>query len=322
VQGLTITGRALAVFLDLPLLTGDETPWAPHVVVFANPWPGSVLVLRSASDADYTLDTALTLPAAIGETTADFASGPLWRWDTTHALRIRLYNGRCAARDDLAVLGGANALALQNTDGAWEVLQFACAELTAPGEWTLTRLLRGQAGTEGAMRANISASARVVLLDGALKQLALRQDEALLPFHYLWGPQGKPISDPAFQGATLAFDAVGLRPLSPVHLTACWQAAGDLVLAWIRRTRVGGDSWDAVPLGEETESYDVDILNADGAVVRSFASLPDASVRYAAEDIAADFPDGLPRPFRFTVYQRSASTGRGQGQTGEIGFSP
>src|SRR4029077_13203215 len=98
---------ALLVFLDLPLLKGDEVAWAPYAAAFAGPWPGAVLVLRSASDSGYRLDTALTLPAAIGETTADFYSGPLWRWDETGSLAIRLYNGACAARDDLAVLVGA-----------------------------------------------------------------------------------------------------------------------------------------------------------------------------------------------------------------------
>jgi hypothetical protein len=46
------------------------------------------------------------------------------------------------------------------------------------------------------------------------------------------------------------------------------RSAGDLAISWIRRTRLGGDSWDAaeVPLGEETERYEVDIL--DGPTVK------------------------------------------------------
>ncbi len=243
IQGVSQTGRALVVFLDLPLLTGDEVPWAPHVCAFASPWPGAVLVLKSAGDSNFALDTSLTLAARIGETTADFYSGPAWRWDEAGALDIRLYNGSCASLDDLPVLGGANAVAVENADGEWEVLQYATAALTAPNAWRLTRLLRGQAGTEGAMRDPVASGARVVLLDGALAQLALKQNEYTLAFNYLWGPQGKAISDPAYQGAALQFSGLGLRPLSPVALAARW-LGGDLSLCWIRRTRIGGDSWD------------------------------------------------------------------------------
>lgn len=308
-------GRALVVFLDLPLLTGNEVPWAPAAAAFASPWPGSVAVLRSASDANFTLDTTLSHAATLGRTTADFYSGPLWRWDAVNALRIRLGNGTLASQDDLAILGGGNALAIQNADGAWEVLQFATATLTAPNEWTLTRLLRGQAGTESAMRGPIAAGARVVLLDGAQTQLDLQQNEATLPFFYAWGPPNKPLSDSAWQTAEQQFAGIGQRPLSPVHLAARWQS-GDLVLGWIRRTRIGGDSWDQtdVPLAEESEAYDLEILNAAGAVIRT-ASVTSPTYTYTAAQIATDFPSGLPTPFRFTVYQLSAAFGRGVGTT-------
>jgi GTA TIM-barrel-like domain/Putative phage tail protein len=315
-------GKALVEFLDLPLLTGNEVPWAPHVAAFANPWPGAVMVLKSAGDSNYALDTQLTLAAQIGETTADFHGGPAWRWDDANTLSLRLYNGACASLDDLSVLGGANALAIENADGEWEVLQYASATLTAPKSWGLTRLLRGQAGTEGAMRNPVAAGARVVVLDRALSQLALKQDEYALAFNYLWGPKGKAISDPAYQGAALQFTGVGLRPLSPVQLRAVWQS-GDLALSWTRRTRIGGDSWDQtdVPLAEDVEAYEVDVLDGSGAVVRTLSAASGA-ITYSAADIAADFPSGLPTPFRFTVYQLSATYGRGVGTTAQISLSP
>lgn len=312
-QGLAQAGRALVEFLDLPLLGDDAVAWAPWACAFASPWPGAVLVMRSAGGAGYGLDTTLARPAAIGETTADFFSGPLWRWDEANALGIRLYSGTCMSMDELAVLGGANALAVENADGRWEVLQYAHAAFTAPGEWTLTHLLRGQAGSEGAMRAPVAAGARVVLLDGALKQLALGRDEYALPFSFLWGPQGKPISDPAWQGATRSFEGVGLRPLSPVQLSAAWRG-GDLVLSWIRRTRVGGDSWDQreVPLAEDDEAYEVAI----GA--RVFGT-SEPSLTYTAAEIAAD--GGLAVPFAFSVWQLSGVFGRGAEARAEIWFS-
>jgi hypothetical protein len=221
------------------------------------------------------------------------------------------------------VLGGANAIAIQNADGAWEIVQFAHAELTAPNAWTLTRLLRGQAGSEGAMRAPVAAGARVVLLDGAPAQLDLKQSEATLPFNYLWGPPNKPISDSSYQTTTAQFAAIGLRPLSPVHLAARYQTGGDLLLSWIRRTRLSGDNWDQldVPLAEESESYDVEILDALGSVARTFTATPAPSQIYTAAQIATDFPTGPPSPFSFRVYQNSAAFGRGSGTMVSISFA-
>jgi GTA TIM-barrel-like domain/Putative phage tail protein len=324
-QQVVQTGRALVVFADLPLLTADQTPWEPFAAAFADPWPGSVLVLKSASDSNYTLDATLAAPACVGQTTADFYSGPAWRWDEVNSLCVQLTGGTLASLDDLSVLGGANALAVQNAGGEWEVLQFATAALTAPNRYTLSKLLRGQAGTENEMGSPVAAGARVVVLNTAMQQLSLPQDQYALAFNYLWGPQGKPISDPSYQGASLQFEGVGLRPFAPCQLKAVYDAGGsDLVLSWIRRDRSpGADSWEAaeIPMSESSESYDVEILDASGNVVRTFASLPSPDATYTAAEIASDFASGLPSPFRFTAYQLSSVFGRGPGKTGQFFFA-
>jgi hypothetical protein len=128
-QRLAPVGRALVVFLDLPLLTGTEKDWAPSVAAYATSWPGSVQILRSASNANYVLDTALIHPAAIGQTLADLPAAPPWRWDITNSLVVRLASGTLASTDDLSVLGGANVIAVQNASGEFEIVQFA-ARLT------------------------------------------------------------------------------------------------------------------------------------------------------------------------------------------------
>ncbi|MBV8800485.1 MAG: glycoside hydrolase/phage tail family protein [Alphaproteobacteria bacterium] len=324
-QSLSSPGRALAAFLDLPWLTEDQKPWDAFAAAFALPWPGSVLVFRSASDSNFVLDTTLTKPATIGETTADFFAGPTWRWDEVNELKVAIYDGSAlSSLDDLSVFGGANALAVQNADGEWEVLQFARATLTGPGEWTLSRLLRGHGGSEGAMRSPAAAGGRVVLLDTACVQLGLSQAEYALPFNYLYGPRGKPLSDPAYQSVALQFKGIGLRPLSPVQLNAIDDASGNLLLTWLRRDRdPASDSWDQVeiPMSESSERYDVEILDASLNVMRTFSSTASPSLTYTAAEIAADFPSGIPSPFRFTVYQLSSVFGRGVGRTASIAFA-
>ena len=93
-----------------------------------------------------------------------------------------------------------------------------------------------------------------------------------------------------------------------MHLKARRGGSG-VTLSWIRRTRIGGDGWGLdVPLGEEREAYEVDILSG-GAVVRTLAS--DApSVLYAAADELADF--GTPQgSLSVAIYQLSTTVGRG-----------
>ncbi len=63
------------------------------------------------------------------------------------------------------------------------------------------------------------------------------------------------------------------------------------------------------------------MLDGADAVVRTFSSQPAAPLIYASADIATDFPSGLPTPFRFTVYQLSATVGRGVGTKGEVWFA-
>jgi hypothetical protein len=102
-----------------------------------------------------------------------------------------------------------------------------------------------------------------------------------------------------------------MRPLSPVHVTAA-QASDGLQIAWIRRTRIGGDGgWEAadVPLGEDYERYEIDIMDA-GTVVRTLSSTAPAVLYTTAQQIT-DF--GVPRTtYVLRIYQLSASYGRGQ----------
>lgn len=80
-------------------------------------------------------------------------------------------------------------------------------------------------------------------------------------------------------------------------------------LSWIRRTRVGGDSWlNEVPLGEETEEYDVLIL--DGASVVRTIRLASQGTLYTAAQQMADF-GAPPASLAWRVAQISRAYGRG-----------
>lgn len=171
-------------------------------------------------------------------------------------------------------------------------------------------LLRGQAGTEHAMRAPLAAGARFVLLDGGLARVDLTLDELGLLYSWRCGPAARALGDATYTTASHAFRGEGLRPLAPVHVRGQRVAGGDLLVTWVRRTRMAGDGWEAseVPLGEEGEAYAVDIL-AGVSVVRTLTSTTN-SLTYSAAEQVADF--GAPQAaVSLRIAQVSATFGRG-----------
>ncbi len=184
---------------------------------------------------------------------------------------MELFGGALASLPDIDVFAGGNAAAVKTAGGDWEMLQFAEAELIGTNHYRLTRLLRGQAGTEQAMATGAAIGADFVLLDGAVTPLPLRSDQLGLPLSYRIGAARDDYAAPSFSALTVTAEGVGLTPFAPVQLRYRRDAgSGDITLTWIRRTRFGGVGWELaeVPLNEESEAYRLEIL--DGAeVVRS-----------------------------------------------------
>ncbi|MGE3064752.1 MAG: glycoside hydrolase/phage tail family protein [Hyphomicrobiaceae bacterium] len=303
-------GQPLPLFLDLPLLRGDEPAHAGYVAAAQTPWPGSVAVYRSPETSGYVLKALIAASATTGVTLDPLSSGPPGRFDHATRLRVEMDSGALAAATALALLAGANVAAVLTPEGDWEVFQFQSAELVAPATYELSHLLRAQAGTEGAMRAPLAPGARVVLIDAAVARIDMGADDVGPVFNWKVGPARRAIGDASYADATHAFAGVGLRPLSPVHVRGVRDAGGDLSLAWVRRTRIDGDSWDTVevPLGEASERYEVDILSG-ATVVRTLASTTPA-VTYTAADQAADF-GAPPSSCAVRIHQLGATYGRG-----------
>ncbi len=307
--GIAAFGRPLTAFLDLPLLRGDESPIAARVAAAQSPWPGGVAVYRSADGIDFRLNTNLAASATMGATTMPLASGPVNRWDMASTLTVQLTTGTLGTQSDLAVLAGANAAAVETSPGVWEVLQFANATLVADRTYQLTRLLRGQVGSEAAMASSLAAGALFVLLDANVALLDETLDQIGLAQTWRYGPANRPLGHLSYATRSLTFNGIGRRPYSPSHIRGD-RSAGDLAISWKRRTRIGGDAWEQreVPLSEDAEAYEVDVLNG-ATVVRTLGSALQ-SVTYPIAQQAADF--GSPPPnVTVKVFQVSASFGRG-----------
>lgn len=297
-----------SVFLDLPLMTGAEDPYAPHLAVTATPWPGTVAVYSSDADAGYALNSTLAGRAVVGETLTPLIAARPGLWDRGEPLRLRLVGGEIAAATELRILNGANLMAIgDGSAGNWELFQFAAAVPVEPGVWEVSLRLRGQLGTDALMPEVWPEGSVVVLLDDAPEQILLPASSRGLARHYRIGSALRPYDDPSYEHRIEAFAGVGLRPLSPCHLSAAAEANG-WNFGWVRRTRVDGDSWDGyeVPLAEGRELYLVRVVV--GTEVRREVTVSSPQWSYAQTEIAAD---GTANGFEIRVAQISDVFGPG-----------
>jgi hypothetical protein len=254
----------LPLFLDLPLLTGAEVPGAPHIAVAADPWPGDVAVFKSVAGANFTLNTSVTAPSAIGVTETPLIAARAGLYDRGAPLRILMPSGALASVTEAELFNGANTVAIgSGQSDHWEVFQFRDATLVGPDLYEVSSRLRGQAGTDGLMPGVWPAGSYVVVLTSGLDQIVHGTSERGLLRTYRTGPAALPVTDAAYVETERAFEGVGLRPYAPVHLKSRVDAAGDSHISWIRRTRIDGDTWLGydVPLGEEREAYLVRVLD-------------------------------------------------------------
>jgi hypothetical protein len=321
-----VFGAPEIALMDLPQLREPVPAHQPLVAAHAQPWPGTMAVWRSASTDGFELLTTFGGRARMGRLVSNFYAGPVSRFDLGNALIVDLSFGTLESVTDLTLFGGANAIAVEGTPGAWEVVQASQVELLAPRRYRLTRLLRGQRGTEGAMGNPAPAGARVVVLDEALAPLPVGEAELGLPWNWRVGPASRPISDESYVAPAFTPTGVGLRPFSVAHVEQPWRKArsiGDLTIRWTRRSRgLAADSWGGleVPLAEEVEAYEVEIL--DGANVKRVLGTSATSATYTAAQQTADWGAllGPGDTLAVRIYQLSALLGRGEPKAATLTF--
>ena len=321
-----VFGAPDVILLDLPQLSEEQPAHRPMAAAHAVPWPGEMAVFRSPSTDGFNLLTTFGSRARIGTLVSDFYLGPTSRFDLGNALVVDLASGTLESVTDLSLFGGANALAVEAAPGIWEIVQAGAAELIAPSRYRLTRLLRGQRGTEAAMGNPTSAGARVVVLDSALASLPIAEADLGLPWNWRIGPAARAVSDASYTALAFTLAGRGLVPFAPVHVAQPWRTArspGDLTIRWTRRSRaLVADAWEQVevPLSEDLESYDVQIL--DGAAVKRTLISSTTSVLYTAAQQTADWGAllGPGQTLAIRIYQLSNRLGRGDPATVTLQF--
>ncbi|WP_106744068.1 baseplate multidomain protein megatron [Yoonia maritima] len=297
-----------ALFMDLPMLTGDEQPTAPYVATAGRPWPGSIALYGSSEDSGYTLQTVMDRSATIGLTAGVVRQGPIGIWDRQAGLEVTLINGELSSASDAAVLSGANTIAIgDGTPDKWEIIQFRQAVPIAERTYRLTGLLRGQAGSHALMPDDWPVGARIVVMDGTPEQVTIPSALRGLPRHFRYGPATRPMTDASYRHVIPAFKGNGLRPYPVAHLRGK-RVEDAIELSWIRCGRIDGDIWGEgeIPLGEESEAYQIRVMQ-DGIVQRQDI-VNTATWSYSDSARAAEVGT---LPYRIEVAQLSSRYGAG-----------
>ena len=231
--------------------------------------------------------------------------------DTTNTLQVAMQVGELASVATTDFLNDEN-VALIGTPGSdnWEIILFQDAvETTQEGLWDVSTIIRGRRGTEVNVGAHTTGELFIVMTRAALA--AYNHDLSLFGVSRFYRGVGEDgiVEDADTETLSGVFNS--LKPYAPTLLDAVVDGSSNIDLSWVRRTRVGGalrDGVGTVPLSEDTESYEIDIM--DGVSVARTLTAVTNSDQYDNADIVTDF-GGVPASLTFRVYQMSAQVGRG-----------
>lgn len=317
--------------MDIPLLRDQDDVGRSssrlHFAMngFVDGWTGGVL-WDSPAGITYT-NTGLslfsgiaygTVSNALSDTTTPFMT------DTTTVLNVIMQQGSLATITQEQFLNNVNVAVVGDptSPSSWEIILFRDAVEGPDGVFSVSTILRGRRGTDKRVADHSAGEMFIVIQRSDIATMLLNIGQLNVNRFYR-GVGFNQILEEA-DTETLASTMADLRPYAPVHLDAVVDGGNNIDISWKRRTRVGGElrgGTGTVPLSEDTESYDIDILdqpNPGATVLRTLTSVVN-SVQYDNADIVTDF-GFVPATIDFVVYQISAQVDRGFGQEANITF--
>jgi len=310
---LSVVPTTLAL-MDLPLLRNEDDAAGVYVAASGvEGWTGATL-WRAEDGVSFSLLASLTSAATIGIATTVLASRSCDFIDRASSVRVQLLRGTLSSCTDSELMNGANAALCGG-----EILQFQSATLIGDGLYELSGFLRGRRGTESAAPSHAIGERFVLLNASSLKFISAPLTDRSKLYHFRAVTSGGSID--FAQDLAFAYSLRSLEPFAPVNLRGV-RASGtgsDLTVGWMRRARMNAEWVDYidVPLDEDREAYDVEIMNG-AALMRTFSALATNAVTYTAAQQTADWGGSVPATFTIRVYQLGSRYGRGKALTGTV----
>ena len=270
VGGITSRGPANLALLDIPLLRDQDDNFGFYAAAggYLDGWPGGKLFKSSDSGSTWVdigaafLNGAGTLGFA-ATALPSFGGGNVF--DELSSVEVQLNSGALANTTRGNALNGINAAVLGE-----EILCFTTATSIGTKKYRLSGLLRGRLGTEAAMRRHVLDETFALLESNTLVRVAAASSELNVERLYRAVTFGTRVDLATIR--SLVLQAVCLKPLAPVLVGGGRNAAGDVLLKWVRRARKGGGWSDLidVALDEPSESYEVETY---AGTVRSLTAI-------------------------------------------------
>ena len=320
----TFAGDSSTFIFDTPLLRDADAATTGQTNAY---WSGSgepvwngVILYRSVGDTtvENVAKQVQPIPFGVVETALPDATR-FSVFDEDNDLVVRMTRGAelMTSITELDVLNGGNVLLVVKANGEVEFLQFQTASPDGidANLITLSRILRGRRGTD-TMARGMAQGDQVFLMISSAYVNAFKRDISTL--NTLTSYTGVTVGQFFEDAEAQNFTDTGrdLKPYAPVEIevTQPGGAGTDLTFTWTRRTRIGGsDDFGNgvldVPLGEDTEDYDL-VIYSDGTYQTEtrVINVSSESATYTSADITTD---GDPTTIFFRVFQRSAQVGRG-----------
>jgi hypothetical protein len=305
-----VFGPPGVTILDIPLTGEGITDYGPWLAAVSSPWPGELSVYRNIGGTSYELNLSVNSSSTVGVLASPLAAGPEFIYDRGNTFTVTLAAGELTSVSLDQLLQGANMAAVGTMATGFELIQFANATLIAPLTYTISFLIRGQSGSGPEILSTRPIGDQFIMIDDDLRQPNLTLAQAAQQQTWQVNPSDY---DLGVEATTVTFTGkrLGLRPLPPCYAKLA-RVGSDVRFTWLRRSRIAADAWGAgdVPLGEEIESYQLNIMN--GATVLRTVVVSSPSYLYTAAQIIADFGAD---PGVFTIRVAQISTVFGPGAT-------
>lgn len=288
-QSIAYNGPTALAVLDIPPLRSQDTSQGLYLGAcgLASSWQGATVQI-SRDGNSYTNLEAIQNASVIGfATTAlpDFFGGNIP--DELSTVTVTLYNGALSSVSYANFLAANSAAVIGN-----EVIFFRTATQTAANTYTLSGLLRGRLGTGWATSSHVAGDQFVYLDPNAISRVGLNLLDIGQPLYFETFLNNS-LNPQASAPVSLTPKCANVRPLKPHLFTAVSGSSAsplDISLAWFRSARVNTQWVDGadVPLDESVETYQLQIINTGGVVVRTATITAAQAYVYSAANIAAD----------------------------------
>jgi hypothetical protein len=314
---IVIPGSTLYRLLDIPMLQDvyDQSGYPIAMTGYQSGWPGGVLFVTDDDGQTWNELQAFTPPGStIGYAKDTLSTHGGTVIDYSSRLTIRLYNGTLSSITQDQMFQGLNWFAY-GVDGRFEIIAAMNVLLQSDDDYLLFDFLRGQAGTEWATGLHQIGDAIVLLDSDTLAFITTSSGFIGLDRKYRGITVGETIDTDS--DLTFSYDGVNLEPLSPTHLTGNRHpTTNDWTITWKRRSRyMGWRNLADIPLGETTESYEIDVYSsATYTTLKRTLIATTETVQYTSAQQVTDFGSNQSTIY-LKVYQLSSVVGRGYALT-------